>query len=137
LHNFQNEVITNHVDLIVSPSVQSGSCLINIVSKTISSGGIFDYSSESGNQGKVVFTNYIGSCILRLMATFSATAGSVSAGQSCTASSPSAPDQTRVIKASNVRFVSAFSIPEGSIIGGSSITYKRRVPCELGVSLNF
>lgn len=117
-------MISNHVALVVTPST-FGQCRINIAAKTINSGGIFDYSSASSDQGKIMFTNYIGSCVLRLMATFSSSAGSVTAGQICTASNPSAPDETRQIKASGVTFVS--SIPN-SIIGGQQISYSRNIP---------
>jgi hypothetical protein len=122
LRNDQNELITNHVALIVTPSIISGSCSINSVAKIIESGGVFDYSTTSGSNGKIIFTNYIGSCVLRLMATFKDTAGSVTAGESCTASSPSAPDQTRAIKASSVNFVAALP---SSFVGGHLITYSR------------
>jgi hypothetical protein len=124
LRNDQDQLILNHVALIVTPSIISGSCNINSMAKTIDSGGIFDYSSTSGNQGKIIFTNYIGSCVLRLMATFKDSAGSVTAGQSCTASSPSAPDQLRVIKASSVNFV--VNLPS-TIVGGQSITHSRMI----------
>jgi hypothetical protein len=124
LRNHQDAPIFNHVSLMVTPST-FGQCRINIAAKTVNSGGIFDYSSSSGDQGKVIFTNYIGNCVLRLLATFSTTAGSVTAGEPCTASNPSAPDQTRQIKASSVSFVSNFP---NSIIGGQQITYSRNRP---------
>ncbi len=125
LRNDQNQLITNHVALVVTPIIiGSGSCIINSQAKIITSGGIFDYSTTSGGQGKIVFTNYIGSCVLNLMATFQDTAGSVTAGQSCTASSPSAPDQTREIIASSVIFVA--HLPS-TIVGGQSITYSRMI----------
>ena len=125
-------MIINHVSLVVTPSINSGSCHINIVAKTIDSGGVFDYSA-SGNQGKVVFTNFVGSCVLRLIATFSSSSGSVTAGQLCTSTSPSAPDQTRVIKASSVAIVGTFPNP---IIGGQAITYASKNPHIGQVCLN-
>ena len=132
LRNQQDQLITNHVSLVVTPSIHSGSCHINIVAKTIDSGGVFDYSA-SGNQGKVVFTNFVGSCVLRLIATFSSSSGSVTAGQLCTSTSPSAPDQTRVIKASSVAIVGTFPNP---IIGGQAITYASKNPHIGQVCLN-
>ena len=130
LRNVQNVRITSHVDLTLTPSIQSGSCNINILAKTVSSGGFFDYATQSGTQGKIIFTNYIGSCLLRLIATFSSTAGTVTAGQSCTASNPA--DQTRVIIASSVSFVDAHVFPTGSITGGTSHTYSRTIPHIIG-----
>jgi len=122
LRNLQNVLIASHVDLIVTPSILSGSCAINIAAKTVSSGGIFGYTaSPPGAQGQVIFTNYIGTCVLRLIATFASTAGTVTAGDSCTVSNPS--DQPRVIIASSVSFVDG--IPAGSIIGGTSLSFSR------------
>jgi hypothetical protein len=132
LRNQQDNLISNHVTLVVTPST-FGQCQINIVAKTINSGGTFDYSLASGDQGKLIFTNYIGNCVLRLMATFSSTAGSVTAGQSCTASNPSALDQTRQIKASDVNFISHFP---NSIIGGQQISYSRNAPYSQEVCAN-
>jgi hypothetical protein len=129
LLNVQNVRITSHVDLTLTPSIQSGSCNINILAKTVSSGGVFDYATQSGTQGKIIFTNYIGSCILRLIATFSNTAGTVIAGQSCS-STNNPTDRTRVIKASSVSFVDVF--PTGSITGGTSHTYSRTIPHIIG-----
>ena len=128
LRNVQNVSIISHVDLTLTPSIQSGSCNINILAKTVSSGGLFDYANQSGTQGKIIFTNYIGSCLLRLIATFTSTAGTVTAGQSCTALNPA--DQTRVIIASSVSFVDVF--PTGSITGGTSHTYSRTKPHTIG-----
>ena len=124
LRNHEDVLISNHVALVVTPST-FGQCEINIGAKTINSGGVFDYSSALGDQGKVVFSKFIGNCVLRLMATFSSTAGSVTAGQSCTASNPSVPDETRQIKASDVIFVSNFP---NTIIGGQQISYSRMIP---------
>lgn len=126
-------MILNHASLVVTPSIHSGSCHINIAAKTIDSGGVFDYSETSGSQGKVVFTNFIGSCVLRLVATFSSSSGSVTSGQLCTSTSPSAPDQSRVIKASSVAIVGTFP---NSIIGGQAIAYASKNPHIGQVCLN-
>ena len=125
LRNLQDALIASHVALIITPSILSGSCAINIAAKTVSSGGIFDYTaSPSGStQGQVIFTNYIGTCVLRLIATFASTAGTVTAGQSCTVSNPS--DETRLLIAHSVIPDPAFLLAAGPLTAGASYPFKR------------
>jgi len=124
LRNLQNVLIASHVALIVTPSILSGSCAINIAAKTVSSGGIFDYTAiPPGDQGKVIFTNYIGTCVLRLIATFASTDGTVTAGQSCTVSNPS--DETRLLIAHSVIPDPAFLLAAGPLTAGASYPFKR------------
>jgi len=124
LRNLQNVLIASHVALIVTPSILSGSCAINIAAKTVSSGGIFDYTAiPPGDQGKVIFTNYIGTCVLRLIATFASTAGTVTAGDSCTVSNPS--DETRLLIAHSVIPDPAFLLAAGPLTAGASYPFKR------------